>query len=252
MTLTEVLRSEEFNNYILNEDFKYAILYALVILILFNFTRQIVKKLGHGVFLNFITGRYVKPVIENRIVMFITIRNTASIIKKLGRLRFHTFLSEFVSDITETIISYKGRIYEYVDDQIIVIWNPDHGLRNANCIRSFFEAKYSLTEQKEKYFREFGVFPGINASLHRGNLVHGEMGYVKSNIVYSGDVMNTTSRVLDACHDQQKEILVTGDLLSEIHLPSLYQSLYCGKYVPRGRTGTLDIYTILEKEFPYV
>jgi adenylate cyclase len=252
MTLSEVLKSEEFNNYLLNEDFVYAVFYALVLLFLFNFSRQIVKKLGHGVFLNFITGRYVKPVIENRIVMFINIRNTGDIIKKLGRLRFHSFLNEFVSDITESIISYKGRIYEYVDDQVVVIWDLQHGQRNANCIRAFFEAKDRLTEQKEKYFKEYGIFPRITAALHRGDLVHGELGYVKSNIVYSGDVMNTTSRVLDACEEHQKDILVTGELLSDIHLPSLYQSLFCGQYSARGRKGVLDIYTILEKEIQYI
>jgi len=252
MTFNEVLKSEEFNNYLMKEDFIYAIFYGFIIIILFNFTRQVVKKLGHGVFLNFITGRYVMPVIENRIIMFINIRDTGMVISKLGRLRFHSFMKEFVSDITESIIAYKGRIYEYVDDQIIVTWEPADGLKNGNCIRAFFEAKNRLITQKEKYFREFGIFPRITAALHRGDLVHGELGYVKSNIVYSGDVMNITSRVLEACHEQSKEILVTGDLISDIRLPVLYQSYFCRKFSPRGREGALDIYTIIEKEIQFV
>lgn len=248
----EVLRSEEFHKYLFNEDFFYAIFYTFLLIIAFNFTRQMVKKLGQGVFINFITGKYVNPAIENKIIMFINIRDNDHIIKKLGRLRFHSFLNEFIVDITESIISYKGKIYEYVDDQVIVIWNPKDGLNNANCIRAFFEAKYHLHEQKEKYFRKFGIFPKINVVLHRGDLVHGELGYAKSNIVYSGDAMNTTSRVLEACNEQEREILLTGELMKSIKLPMLYQSQYCGAYLPRGKRDKLDIYTVFEKEIQYI
>lgn len=252
LSYKEVLRSEEFNNYLLREDFLYSIFYAFLIIVVFNFSRQMVKKLGQGVFINFITGKYVTPVIENKIIMFINIRDTDKIIKKLGRLRFHSFLKEFVADITESIISYEGKIYEYVDDQIIVIWDPKLGLHDANCIRAFFEAKDRLQEQKEKYFRDFGIFPKINVVLHRGDLVHGELGYAKSNIVFSGDAMNTTARVLDACNEQDKEIMITGELMNEVRLPMLYQFQFCGDYVPRGRKGKLDIYTLLEKEIQYI
>jgi adenylate cyclase len=252
LSYKEVLRSKEFNNYLLNEDFVYGIIYAFLILIVFNFTHQMVKKLGQGTFVNFISGKYVKPVIENKIIMFINIRDNDRIINKLGRLRFHSFLNEFISDITESIVSYKGKIYEYVDDQIIVIWDPEDGLKNANCIRAFFEAKDHLREHKEKYFRDFGIFPKINVVLHKGDLVHGELGYVKSNIVFSGDAMNTTARVLEACNEQGKEIMLTGEIMESIKLPMLYQSQFCEEYLPRGKKDKLKIFTIIEKEIQYI
>jgi len=252
LTFKEVLKSEEFNNYLLNEDFGYSIVYAFMIIVLFNFTRQMVKKLGQGVFINFITGRYVTPVIENTIIMFINIQDTDKIIKKLGRLRFHSFLKEFVADITESIISYKGKIYEYVDDQIVVIWDPKEGIHDANSIRAFFEAKDLLKEQKEKYISNFSIFPKMNVALHQGNLVHGELGYIKSYIVYSGDVMNTTSRILEECNRQNKEILVSGEIMTEIELPLIYELIHCGDFIPRGKHDKMEIYSIVEKETQYV
>lgn len=252
LSLAEVLRSEEFRHYISEEDFGYAILYAFLMIVLFNFTRELVKKLGQGVFINFITGKYVKPVLENKIIMFINIQATDKIIKELGRLKFHSFLKEFVDDITESIISFKGKIYEYVDDQVIVIWDPEDGLNNSNCIRAFFEAKDHLREHKEKYFLHFGIFPRINVALHRGDLVHGELGYIKSNIVYSGDVMNTTARILEACNDHSKDILVTAELVNEISLPVIYEFQYCGEYTPRGKHEKLQIHTVVEKDIEYV
>lgn len=252
LSFSEVLKSEEFNHYLFKEDFGYAIFYAFLMIVLFNFTRELVKKLGQGVFLNFITGKYVTPVLEDKILMFINIQNTDKIIKDLGRLRFHSFLKEFVFDITESIIYYKGKIYEYVDDQVIVIWDPNDGLHNSNCIRAFFEAKDRLREQKEKYFRKFGIFPKINVAIHRGDLVHGELGYIKSNIVFSGDVMNTTSRILEACNDHMKDILITGKLIQDIQLPIIYEFQYCGEYTPRGKHEKLEIHTVIEKETQYV
>ncbi len=252
LSYKEVLKSDEFNIYLTNEDFIYAIIYTFLIIVLFNFTRQIVKKLGQGVFVNFITGRYVKPVIESKIVMFINIQGSDEIIEKLGRLRFNTFQKEFIYDITESIIVFHGKIYEYVDDQIVVTWDPEKGLHNANCIRAFFEAKNRLEEQKEKYFNNFGIFPKINVALHQGNVVHGEIGFQKSMIVYSGDLMNTTSRILDACDLHHAEILITGQLLNALKIPIIYRYEKCGELIPRGKQKKLEIYTILEKDIEYV
>ena len=45
-TFSELLQNQEFQNYLVNEDFKIGILYALVLIVIFNFSNQMNRKMG--------------------------------------------------------------------------------------------------------------------------------------------------------------------------------------------------------------
>ena len=88
MSVSEVLKSEGFQHYLLYEDFLVSILYASVLIILFNFTRLMYRNLGQRTLGDLITGKYVKPVIQSKIVMFLQIANTTNFLNQLGRARY--------------------------------------------------------------------------------------------------------------------------------------------------------------------
>ena len=69
MSFIEVLKSDEFQHYLLYEDFLIGILYASVLIVLFNFTRLMYRKLGQRTLGDLITGKYVIPVKQNKIVI---------------------------------------------------------------------------------------------------------------------------------------------------------------------------------------
>ena len=97
-------------------DFKIILVYSLILLSFINFTRQINRKIGYGVLLNFILGRYRKPREEERIFAFIDLKGSTEIAEKLGALQFHKLLYEFFHDISLSILVTKGEIYRYVGD----------------------------------------------------------------------------------------------------------------------------------------
>lgn len=249
MPFIEVLKSAEFQHYLMYEDFLIGILYATVLIILFNFTRLMYRKLGQRTLGDLITGKYVKPVKQNKIVMFLKIANTTSILRKLGRVRFNDFLNDFIFDITEPILAYRGEIYEYVDDQVIVLWNYKSGISNAGCIRAFFEAKDNLLMKKENYVQKYNVFPHIQAAYHAGPVIKGEIGVVKSTIKYSGDLMNMTSRLLEQCIQKGKELLIEKKLKDRISLPVIFESEETGSFVPKGKMLEIEFYSVNEKNF---
>ena len=179
MSFIEVLKSDEFQHYLLYEDFLIGILYASVLIVLFNFTRLMYRKLGQRTLGDLITGKYVNPVKQNKIVMFLQIANTESFLHKLGRVRFNDFLNDFIFDITEPILAYRGEIYEYIEDQVVVVWNYKSGISDARCIRAYFEAKDELLMKKEKYVQKYNMFPRIQAAYHAGSVVKGEIGVIK-------------------------------------------------------------------------
>ena len=220
----QVVISDEFQNYLFYKDFDLAIIYTLVFAITINFTRLMNRKMGQGVLFSFIIGNYYQPKVQERIIMFLGIPHSKDISEKIGLVKFHSFLNDFIYDITESIIIHMGIIHHYVEDEIVISWNIDKGIQNANCVRTFFHAKSRLSSLKEKYFTNYGCLPVIGASLHAGNVVRAEIGDVKSELVFHGDVMNTTARIMGKCEELMSEILISDELVKKLVLPSIYES----------------------------
>ena len=246
LSYSGVLNSEEFQDYVLQKDFPIGMLYAVVLALAINFTRMMSRKIGREVLLSFITGAYYKPVIEERIIMFLHIDHSSEISEKLGLIKFYGFLNDLLFDITESIIIHGGSIYQYVEDEVVISWSLKKGLENANAVRTFFHLQNELHALKEKYYQRYGLLPRLQAALHAGRLVRAEMGDVKSEIVFHGDVMNTTSRILHQCDQSDQEILISSRLKEMITLPQIYSIASCGCIKLKGKEKEMELFAIQE------
>jgi len=256
MTYTEVWASAEprcgITHYLIDEDFFPAVIFTLVISFSINFTRLMSRKIGQGMLLSHISGTYYSPVIQSRIIMFLHIHNSKKISQKLGAYQFHQFLKDFFYDITPPIVVHQGIIYEYIEDLIVVSWSMKKGLQDANCIRVFFDINETLDTLKEKYYKNYGFIPTIKAGLHCGDIVRAEIGDIKTQIVFHGDVMNTCARVLDKANEIETNLLVTKDLLDVIELPVLYDSQSVGQIKLRGKQSEIELFKIWDKELTHL
>ncbi len=244
--ISGLLHNEDFQFYIFGGEYVASIFYALALVIIINFTRQVGRKLGRGVILSFITGKYYRPVEQQKIFMFLNIPSSEAIIDEIGRMYFHRFINEIAYDITLPILNNNGIIYQYVEDEMVIVWRMKEGIKNASAIRCYFDIKDKIHEQKEKYIHRYGVSPKFNAALHCGDVVKGEIGFIKTEIVYHGDVINTTSRILHACSHVKNEILVSSQLIDLIELPLIYQSKKCGDIKLKGKKEPMELFTIKE------
>ena len=240
----EVLQSEEFSDYLIKQDFYVVVFYSLLIMITFNFTRQLGRKLGQGVLFSYITGRYRTPVRQERIVVFLDLIGSKQIIEKLGSMKFHEFLNDWVYDITECIVRHSGVILHYVEDEVVVSWTMDKGLTNSNCVRAVLEVQNLLKVLRPKYHSKYGFTPGVRAAMHCGNVVRAEVGSMKTEIAAVGDTMNTVSRILNECHQNQTDILLSKDLSDKLKLPGVYEYVFKGEVPLKGKARPMNLYTI--------
>jgi adenylate cyclase len=183
---------------------------------------QVNSKFGQANFWNIIRGRYNKPQEEKRIFMFLDLNSSTSIAEHLGDETYHAFLKDFFADITAPILENKGNIYQYVGDEVVVAWNYEDGKENMNCLRCFYDMKFHIQKIKEKYLDRYGLVPSFKAGLHCGRVIAGEVGIIKRDITYSGDVLNTTSRILSKCGEFKEELIASAELLSELHSTKEY------------------------------
>lgn len=196
---------------------------------------QINSKFGPGVFWNIIRGRYNTPREERRIFMFLDLNSSTTIAEKLGDKKYHAFLKDLFTDITNPILDSRGEIYQYVGDEVIVAWKYEEGVANSKCIQCFFDIKLHLEGLKNKYVGRYGVMPVFKAGIHSGKVVAGEVGIIKRDITYSGDVLNTTSRIQGLCKEYNAEVIASGDLMAALRLNGHFETRALGSIKLRGK-----------------
>jgi len=205
---------------------------------------QVDIKFGQGVFRDIATGKYHIPRGEKRVFMFLDLNSSTAIAEKLGDETYHRLLRDFFADITNPILENRGTIYQYVGDEVIVSWDYKDGIENASCVHCFFDLKKLFHDQREKYLNKYGLVPSFKAGIHCGRVVAGEVGIIKRDITYSGDVMNTTSRIQGMCKEFNEEVIVSGDLASHLHLADKFTTELLGTIKLRGKEKELSLSSI--------
>ena len=212
-----------------------------------QFMLQVSDKFGPGILWKFITGKYYHPRQEERIFMFLDLRSSTTIAEKMNSKKFFGLLKEIYNDITEPILNSQGEIYQYVGDEVIITWPVEKGLAGNNCLLCFFRIGQALEQRKEHYNSEYDLLPSFKAGLQIGEATVGEIGVIKKDIVYSGDLLNTTSRIQGECNNNNVNILLSSDLLSRMQLKDEYRQIALGEIPLKGKKEKVALYTIAVK-----
>lgn len=202
------------------------------------------EKYGQGVFFKLLIGKYYRPKVETRIFMFLDIKSSTTIAEKLGHEKWFRLLNDFYNGITEPILNYKGDIYEYVGDEIIVNWTLQKGLRENNCINCFYAIKTYILQRRDYYAMHYGVVPGFKASLHSGSVTVGEIGRIKKEIIFTGDTLNTSARIVELCNHYNAELLISKSLMEQLKKQKTYEYEKVGELELRGRQQPITIYKV--------
>jgi adenylate cyclase len=222
------------------------VVYALVIYGLFVFFLQINQLLGEGVLWKFIRGKYHKPREEERIFMFLDMTSSTTIAEQLGHVRFYTLLDELFHEISQPVLQTGAEIYQYVGDEVVLTWDVKHGLKNSNCLKSFFLFQEILLRKSEDYFKDFGVKPAFKAGLHFGKVVSAQIGDLKREIVYNGDVLNTTARIRDECSKYQRDCLVSGVLMNRLQQKNGFKWERIDTVILRGKEIEVELFSVMD------
>jgi adenylate cyclase len=197
------------------------LIYGLVLSMIFSFLSIVSTIIGKNILPKLFMGRYRKPVEEERIFMFLDISSSTSIAEKIGHLQYLSLLNDFFYDVVDPVYRTKGEIYKYVGDEVIITWKMKNGLKDGNCVRCFMYIDEKIKNRSAYYNEKYGLVPGFKAGIHCGKAVIGEIGLVKREIAYIGDVLNTTARIESECNNLNRRLLISQDLESLIDIPGL-------------------------------
>jgi len=152
---------------------------------------------------------------EKRIItsFFSDVAGFTSISESLSPEELVNLLNDFLSEMTDIILSYGGTLDKYEGDAIIAFWNapldqPDHAVR---ACRAALECQKRLEELRPVFAQKSGHELYMRVGLNSGPAVVGNMGsHSRFDYTAMGDTINMASRLEGACKHYSVPILV-GD-----------------------------------------
>ncbi len=220
------------------------ILYLVFCILLINFILQINKKFGPGNLFKMIIGRYHKPREEQRIFLFLDLEGSTTIAEQLGHKRYSQLLRNCFHDLTDVVIRYHAEIYQFVGDEVVLSWTIKKGVKTLNCIKTFFAFENKLSERKEFYHKTFQVFPEFRGGMDLGIVIVTEIGDIKREIAYHGDVLNTASRIQDQCKNLKQKLLLSENLVNRLTEMNGFSAQPLGNISLRGKNKPVKIYNV--------
>jgi adenylate cyclase len=218
--------------------------YIVLASFVFSFIKIAIERFGRGVFLKMLIGHYKNPQEEERIFMFLDLKDATTIAEKLGYHTYSQFIQDCFNDLNEVVLSYDAEIYQYVGDEAVLSWTYQKGLENNNCIGVFFAFEERRQARKEYYIQKYGVFPKFKAGLHGGKLMAAEVGFVKKELAYHGDVINTSARIQAQCNKYNMTLLISEKLLNDLHINIQSTTNYLGNILLKGKRKEVKIHAI--------
>lgn len=188
-----------------------------------------------------------KPFSEvERIFMFLDLRASTTIAEKLGHVKYFELLNDFFSDIAKPIAKYDGEIYQYVGDEVVITWDISKGLSDDHCLHCFFDITETINNLKNRYLKRYSIFPQFKAGMHVGTVSTGMVGTIKKEIIYTGDVLNTASRIENLCNRHHVNLLISKELVDKLSFSGAYKPKKIGATVLKGKSAETSLYSIVK------
>ncbi len=199
------------------------------------------RLLGPGTLLGFVIGRYHRPRREKRIFMFLDLKGSTKLADKMDADCYFNFLHQYFTQMSEPILETDAEIYQYVGDEIVLTWKMKDGLDDSNCIRLFFLIEDQIQAHRNYFLKEYGVVPEFKAGVHAGEVITAQIGELKKEIVYNGDVLNTSARIQAQCNNLGQKLLVSAELMETIPVGPEYKVIQLESVQLTGKADPLGL-----------
>lgn len=212
------------------------------------FYSEISEHLGPRVLTNLVTGRYHTPSEERRIFLFTDMKSSTRIAERLGHARYFELLRDYYNALGSAIVDHGGEVYQHVGDEIVVSWPEKVGLRDSTCIRCVWRMKSDLRRQSQSFERRFGVVPDFKAGMQAGVVTTGQIGALKKEIVFTGDVLNQTARIQGLCKVHDVDLLVGDELKAGLDGEDGWAFRSLGAHTLRGKDEPVEVFALTFQE----
>jgi adenylate cyclase len=215
-----------------------------------NFALEIERVIGSGNLWRLFIGHYRRPREEERVFLFMDLKGSTSIAEELGHHKYSELLQECYRDLTPVVMRYEAAIYQYVGDEVVMSWLcRNRTERKSTSVKTFFAYQRALIQKKEEYKTRFGMAPEFRGGIDVGAVTAIEVGDVKRELVFHGDVLNTAARLLELCKTRDEELVVSRTVGKTVANDTNVHASWNEKVPLRGKRESVSVYSLHLKNF---
>ncbi|MCB1310259.1 MAG: adenylate/guanylate cyclase domain-containing protein, partial [Leptospiraceae bacterium] len=218
--------------------------FGVTLLLIYTIHRTIymLRKIGEVESQKTIMSRYFSPEIAKELtsadsnigigrrqrvaILFSDIRNFTALSEPMDPEELAAFLGEFREIMIRAIFEHRGTLDKFVGDAIMATFGTPHPSADpSEDAGNALAAARAMLRNLDDYNAErqqTGKAPiQIGIGLHAGDVFAGNIG-TGNRLEYTviGDAVNTSSRIESLCKRLDARLLVSGDLLDSLPLPS--------------------------------
>jgi len=233
--------------------FNSTILFFFVVMFIGSYVFQLVNTLFHQIGYaplgKIMMGYYQKPREENHIFMFLDLQSSTTFAEKLGHERYSDFIQECFRYISRPLLASMGRVYQFVGDEVVITWNATKDKNFKRAVDFYYLYEFELSTRKNYFEEKYGLMPVFTASINAGKVMAAEVGEIKRELAYHGDVLNTAARIQKQCKRYRKQILVTRNFAAKLlKIDTDYKLNYIDIVKFFGKDRTVKIYEVCKPE----
>jgi adenylate cyclase len=247
----QVIHNSIWSEYSWNYYLFFLMVFGLIIMMV-NFLLVIYQKFGPGQFFPILFGKYHQPMVESRIFMFLDLKSSTTYAEQLGHLAYSRLIQDCFFELNQLVPRFKAEIYQYVGDEVVLSWKYRDGLEDLNCIKLFFVYQ-NILQSKSSYFeKKYRTVPVFKAGLNGGEITVAEVGHIKKEIAYHGDVLNTAARLRDLCTVNNQPLLCSSDLARFLAHHPFYTVKVLGNFQLKGKRKAIEVFAVVPNHFKEV
>jgi adenylate cyclase len=229
-------------SFLAGPQFRRDLVFSTVFAFLAVLSVQVVLLVGTRNFIRLILGRYRVPRELYAVFMFVDLRDSTPLAERLGHERFSAFLQEFFNDLADGIHSAKGEVYQYVGDEVVVVWPGRRRAEHAAWLECYRAMRERVEASATAYRKRFGDVPEFKAGAHCGAVIATEVGTLQRAHVYHGDILNTASRIQGLCNQVGFDLLVSEALFQSLDPIRRAEFESLGAHAMKGKGEDVALY----------
>jgi adenylate cyclase len=230
--------------YVISPDGLIVLFHLSMASLLYHFILQINKKFGPGELLEYTLGKYFAPKEEERVFMFLDLKSSTRLAEALEHVAYSRLVQDCYAELTQPILAHNAQVYQYVGDEVVLSWKMDNVFSASECYDFFFAFIERIERKKEYFLSRYGVTPEFKAGVHCGRVTVAEVGEIKTEIAYHGDVLNTASRIQNLCNKYERQLLISESLYQRLPESVQERATYIAEAELRGKETTIKIYSV--------
>lgn len=181
--------------------------------------------------------------------MFLDLNQSTRIAERLKSEVYSALLRDCFRLLDEVVEKEnKVYIYQYVGDEAILHWDYRDEELCWRAIHIFQRFKNVLEENSNYFLKRYRLMPTFKAAVHGGLVTQSEIGYHGTHTAFHGDVVNTTSRILGLCHQNQTDFLISATYYDRLGYHDIDQ--YYKRIDDLGLNGKLHTHTVYKRIYP--